>query len=300
MNAAPPDPFVVGRVDHSRRFLPEHLSPLAHTPGYATLPAAARLRYNQLFASSYHEHFIFLERTLAAQVLPTLIARYAGDPLADRLRQFRAEEQLHTEWFHRLHRASEPALYADNYHVFVRVPGPAARLFATLARRPAAFPFVIWLAMIIEERTLSAAKDTLRETDTLEPHYVALHRLHAAAEVHHVGLDAEMLRRLWPALSPAGRRLNRWLFVTLLREFFQLPKRAGWRVIRQLAAEQPELAPLLPQLRRELLALGGAPDYLATLYSRRREPRTFALADGFTELRRLEANLLAGRDAAAA
>lgn len=294
MNTPASDPFLVGVVDRTRRFLPEHISPLAHTRGYGELSALVRLRYNQLFASSYHEHFIFLERTLAAQVLPALVVRFAGDPIADRLRRFRDEEDMHTGWFHRLHRASEPSLYQENYHHFVRVPRIAQRLFASCARRPAVLPFLLWLAMIIEERTLTAARDTLREADTLEPHYVALHRLHAAAEVHHVGLDAEMLKRLWPALSPAGRLFNRWLLVTLLREFFQLPKRAGWRVVQQLAAEHPEISPLLPRLRRELLALGEAPDYLATLYSRRREPRTFALADGFNELRRLETSLLGG------
>jgi hypothetical protein len=295
MTALGEDPFVVGVVDRTRRFLPEHISPLSHTPAFAELSANVRLRYNQLFASSYHEHFIFLERTLAAHVLPALVTRFGGDPLAERLLRFRDEEEMHTGWFHRLHRASEPALYQENYHHFVRVPGLAQRLFTVCARRPAAFPFLIWLAMIIEERTLTGARDTLREADVLEPHYVRLHRLHAAAEVHHVGLDAELLKRLWPALRPAGRLFNRWMFVTLLREFFQLPKRAGWRVVLQLASEQPEVVPLLPRLRRELLGLGEVPEYLATIYSRRREPRTFALADGFSGLRRLEASLLGPR-----
>lgn len=299
MNDPAPDPFVVGTVDRSRRFLPEHLSPLAHTPVYRELPARARLRYNQLFASSYHEHFIFLERTLAAHVLPALVRHFAGDPVAPRLERFAAEEVQHTQWFHRLHRASEPDLYGENYYCFVRVPSVAARLFRAVARRPATFPFLLWLAMIIEERTLSAARDLLRESVELEPHYVGLHRLHAAAEVHHVGLDGEMLARLWPALSPAGRWLNRWLFVTLLREYFQLPKRAGWRVVLRLLQEQPELRPLQPRLRRELLALGDQPDYLVTLYSRRRQPRTFALADGFAELRRLEQSLLGAGGSAA-
>ena len=89
------------------------------------------------------------------------------------------------------------------------MPAPACRMFASFARRPASFPFLLWLAMIIEERTLSGARDALREADQLEPNYVQLHRLHAAAEVHHVGLDAEMLKRLWPALTPVGRLVNR-------------------------------------------------------------------------------------------
>jgi hypothetical protein len=292
MNPPSSGSFVIGRIDFSRRFLPEQITPLAHTLVYQGLSPSARLRYNQLFACSFHEHFILLEQTLCAHVLPALIGQFAGEPLAERLRVFRADEQIHTSWFHALHQACEPQLYKDNYHHFVRVSPAMRRLFAFCTNRPRIFPFCLWLAMIIEERTLSAARDILRESDQLEPHFVRLHRLHATAEVHHVGLDAEMLQRLWPALGFPGRQLNRWLFVTLLREFFQLPKRAGWRVIRQLVAEQPVLAPLLPRFRRELLALGDRPDYLATLYSRRREPRTFALADGFRELRQLEASLL--------
>src|SRR4030095_4296593 len=117
-------------------------------------------------------------------------------------------------------------------------------------------------------------------------------RLHAADEAGHVSCDAEMLRRLWPELSGPGRAFNRFMFVTLLRDFSRPPNRAGWRVIQHLAAEQPWVHPLLPRLRRELLALESDRAYLATLYSREREPRTFALADSYAELRDLEAALL--------
>jgi len=292
MNTLDPTRFQLGVVDRSRPFLPESLTPLAHTPSYTALPPAVRLRYNQLFASAYHEQFIFLESMLAGPILPALTQRFAAEPLADRLRRFQAEERLHSHWFHLLHQASEPALYGDNTHFFVTAPPFAQRLFDFCARRPEKFPFVLWLAMIIEERTLPASREIIREADTLEPHYVALHRLHAADEAGHVSCDAELIRRLWPALSPAGRLLNRWLFVTLLREFFQVPKRAGWAVVKQLAREHPEITPLLPRLRREIHALADRADYLGTIYSRAREPRTFALADRFRELRRLEQELL--------
>lgn len=292
MTTLDPTRFRLGVIDKSRRFLPEALTPLAHTAAYATLPATVRLRYNQLFASAYHEQFIFLESMLAGPVLPALMRRFADDPLAERLRVFQAEERLHSHWFHLLHRASEPALYTENRHFFVSAPRVGQRLFECCARRPATFPFVLWLAMIIEERTLPASREIIREADTLEPHYVALHRLHAADEAGHVSCDADLIRRLWPALTPAGRLLNRWLFVTLLREFFQAPKRAAWAVVRQLAREHPEVTPLLPRLRQELRALANRADYLGTLYSRAREPRTFALADRFRELRRLEQELL--------
>lgn len=151
--------------------------------------------------------------------------------------------------------------------------------------------------MMIEERTIAASREICSRADELEPHFVHLHRLHTADEARHVGLDAELLREIWPALGPVARAVNRRLFVWLLREFFRLPKRAAWRVTRHLAAEFPDLRPRLAGLRSELLALDGSADYLAGLYSRLREPRTFALADRFREFRRLETELLGERPA---
>jgi hypothetical protein len=284
--------FVLGNVDRTRWFIPPHLTPLAHTRAYDSLSREIRLRYNHLFASCYHEHFIFLERMLANHTLPVLIDRLGDDPLADKLRTFRGEEQKHTAWFHSLHQCCEPRLYGENYHHFVRVASFPQRLFDYCARRPWHFPFCLWLAMIIEERTIAASREIFQHPDKFESHYVTLHRLHSADEAGHVGLDAELLRRLWPALGPVGRCINRWLFVIVLREFFRLPKRAAWKVILQLAEEYPALHPRLPELHREIRALDDRSSYLAGIYSRLREPRTFALADRFRELRQLESDLL--------
>lgn len=292
MNTLDPQRFTIGVVDHSRYFMPERLCPLAHTPSYRRLSEAARLRYNQLFASCYHEHFIFLEAMLAGPILPALFRRFASDSLGPRLQRFHDEERLHTAWFHRLHQASEPRLYRDNYYHFVVVPGWIQHIFNWLARRPERFPFVLWLAMIIEERTIPASREILQQAKSLEPHYVALHRLHAADEAGHVSCDGDLIRRLWPELSPTMRACNRWLFVTLLREFFQVPKRAGWAVVCHLAKEFPEIRPLLAELRQETTQLGVNREYLRTLYSRAREPRTFGLADRFREFRKLEQDLL--------
>lgn len=292
MRPARPADFPIGTIDRSRFFIPPHLTPLAHTPTHAGLPRALKLRYNQLFASCYHEHFIFLERMLADHALPALIARHADGPLAHRLAEFREDEQRHTAWFHALHQACEPGLYRDNYHHFVRVSSGPLALFGHCARRPWRYPFCLWLAMIIEERTIAASGEITNGPDSCESHFVNLHRLHSLDEARHVGLDGELIRAIWPALSPAARFVNRSLFVFVLREFFRLPKRAAWRVVLHLADETPSLRPMLGGLRRELLALDERSDYLAGIYSRRREPRTFALADRFRDLRDLEAALV--------
>ena len=290
--------FSIGAIDRSRLFVAPHLTPLPHTPSWRSFAPSLALRYNQLFASCYHEHFIFLERMLADHALPALIGRHAGTPMAARLEEFRDDERKHTAWFHALHRACEPELYRDNYHHFVRVAAAPLRLFEHCARRPWRYPFCLWLAMIIEERTIAASREISDHPDRYEPHFVELHRLHSLDEARHVGLDGELLRRHWPEIGLAGRWLNRRLFVFILREFFRLPKRAAWRVVLHLARERPELRPSLPALRRELLALDEHSSYLAGIYSRRREPRTFALADRLDQMGRLEADLVGENPAA--
>jgi hypothetical protein len=54
---------------------------------------------------------------------------------------------------------------------------------------------------------------------------------------------------------------------------------------------------MLPRLRSESARLADQPGFLATVYSRAREPRTFALAANFRELRRLENDLLPNPEA---
>lgn len=252
MSIATSPRFVVGTVDRSRWYLPEHLTPVAHTATYREFfSEEIQRRYNQLFASCFHEHFIFLEHALVENILPGLIAHFSTDEeFCGRLRGFIAEEKIHTAWFHALHRASEPSLYSTNEYHFVKVPALAKRMFDACTRRPWRFPFCLWLTMIIEERTLPAAREMLRFSDRIEPHYLALHRLHASDEAGHVSCDGEALKRIWPHLPGPLRLVNRWAFVYLLKEFFQLPKRAGWRVVLELAKEHPEVQPRLPCIDR--------------------------------------------------
>lgn len=286
------DMFEIGAIDRTLPFVPPHITPLPHTKVYHLLPEPARLRYNQIMASCYHEHFIHLERMLTEHILPALIRLFRGRPLESKLRMFADEERQHTAWFHALHQASEPELYQENYHYFVRPPLLGQKLLEACARRPALFPFCLWITMIIEERTIAVAREMLQSPGRLEPHYVNLHRLHAADEARHVGCDAEALRVLWPRLSPLNRRFNKMLFVVLLREFFRVPKRAGWAVILRLVHEHPQLEPLKPRMRRELRALARNHDYLRTLYVPEREPRTFSLAREFPDFGDLERQIL--------
>jgi hypothetical protein len=58
-----------------------------------------------------------------------------------------------------------------------------------------------------------------------------------------------------------------------------------------LAAEYPELAPLVPRMLRELSGLRDSVEYHEMMYSRRTTPVTFALFDECPEFHQMRAVL---------
>ena len=150
------------------------------------------------------------------------------------------------------------------------------------------FPFCLWLTIIEEERTIFYSRLYLEEASKLEPNFVLAHRIHLADEVGHVRRDQELLERLWPDRSLFWRNFNARIFSAILHEYFNVPKRGGWRVILELVREFPELRPRLSEFRSAMTRLETDPVFLRTLYGREMVPHTFALFDRWPEFRFLE------------
>src|SRR5207248_166448 len=102
-----------GSIDFTRRFIPEHLTPLYHTPAYAQLSPVQRLRYNQLHACYFNEQTIFFETAMAQHILRAFLKRDVPTSLGDGLRNFIAEEKLHSQMFRDLNRQAFPDLYGN-------------------------------------------------------------------------------------------------------------------------------------------------------------------------------------------
>ena len=275
-------------IDFTRRFIPEFITPLAYTPIYAELTAPQKLRYNQLYASNFHEQFMSLEKVLIEHLLQPLTHRFRDERLAAHLIDFRNEEIKHTAMFHELHVRCEPRLYAEHDFHFLRMPKPLRWALHQVGKRAAMFPFCLWLTIIEEERTIFYSKLYLQEAGELEPHFVATHRIHLADEVGHVRRDQELLERLWPDRSSFWRTTNARIFSAILHEYFNVPKRGGWRVVLEWLKEHPELKPREAEIRTQLRALETNQAFLRTLYTREMVPHTFALFDRWPEFRFLE------------
>jgi len=272
-----------GGIDFSRPFMPEELTPLMFTPGYASLNDAQRLRYNQLNALYFNEQTMFFEKSLARNVLGYFLRQSLPEQLKQGLQQFLSEEEQHTGMFRELNRRCAPDLYTrDDFH-FIRISGPAARILDAVARRPQWFPFLLWLMHLQEERAMFFGKAFLKHAGALEPHFVAVQRQHLADEIGHVRWDEQLLEYIWPQAKPFVRRWNVRLFAWMMKEYFTTPKRTAPRIIAALAEEFPELRSRYPEFCRQLRALEHDPAYRHSLYCDENVPMTFKRFDTWPE-----------------
>ena len=280
-------------IDFSKPFMPECLTPLRHTRVFVRLTAAQRLRYNQLQAAYFNEQIIFFETAMAHHILRGLLKIDLPENLVAAVRLFIEEEKRHSQMFGELNRRCFPRWYANNEFFFVRVPQWSKALLRGWTSFPAEFPFFLWILLIQEERALCCAKQFVRESDDLEPCFVAAQSQHLSDEVGHVGWDEELLDFLWKRKSAPARRINAALFRWMIGEYFTTPKRSGLRVVQQLVLDYPELKPAWPELRRQMLALSNEGEFRFVSYSREVTPKSFARFDRCPEFRSL-GKVLAG------
>jgi P-aminobenzoate N-oxygenase AurF len=281
------------QIDFTRRFIAEEFTPLFHTREYHSLPDPIRLRYNQLHALYFNEQVAFFEQEMLSPALLAMQRERLPSSLAAGLLLFFEEEQRHTAMFRALNRRGAPELYKTCGYHFIRVGAPWRALLSMISSRPRLFPLLLWLALLQEERSLYYSRGCLEKADELEPSFIAAHRRHLADEVGHIGWDEEWLDWLWPQIGRTARILNARLLGWMIGEFFLLPKRSAWHVVRRLAREFPQLD--AAALDRAMRGLESNAAYPGTLYSREIAPRTFARCDANPEFKLL-AQMLSGKN----
>lgn len=271
-------------IDRGRPFIAEELTPLWYTAAFRELSPAQALRYNQISGLAAGELIGLFEEEVAQVALRSLRAAPLPDDLREGLGWFLAEEARHAEVWSGLNRLSEPEWYGGERH---RIVGPSARrlgLLRWIAGHPRAFPFVLWLMLLQEERSIALSRRSLAAADRLEPRWAAVYRLHLRDEIRHVHLDWHLLDRFYRDRPRPVRRLMAELLHRITAAFFLAPTRMAVRVLDLLIREHPEVAPLRPRCVRELAALGSDPAYRRMMYSRDELPVSFHLLDGYPEL----------------
>lgn len=279
-------------IDRTRWFFAETLTPLYYTNIYERLAPADRLRYNQLTGMLSNEVILFLESQFLNTVLRALARprrNHGDDGLMAAIADFSNDERQHAEVWRRLNRLSEPKWYADCDLHLTRIPPAMAAISRFVARHPVAFPVVLWIQLAQEERSVEMSRRCLQEPPgRLEPRFAAAYRLHLHDEMRHVQIDWHLIDRFYRGRSSTVRRLTAELLRRLVGGVFLTPTYSTTRVIKVLAAERPELLPLVPRMLRELRALARNDDYHRMMYSRATTPVTFDLFDRFPEFQPMQ------------
>jgi hypothetical protein len=283
-------------IDLSRWFVCQTLTPLYYAPIYSQLEERHQRRYNQLTALSFSELIGYFETTFAASVLAAITksrSREIDQPLVNCLETFVAEEQRHSDWWLRLNRLSAPEFYAQVDRAIIRISFGARYLLQQLTNHPFAFPFVYWVMLALEERSLDISRRCMRmPTHQIEPRYLAIYRAHLSHEVRHVQIDWHLIERFYATRRSAVRRLNSSVFRFAMQRFFLPPVYSAARVISQLVTEHPEIKSHGPLMLQQLRQVGRDPAYHQMMYSRDSTPITFALFDRFPEFRSMSRVLL--------
>ena len=265
-------------VDPALPWMPDALAPLSFTRSFAALDKHQRLRANQLQALALTEKFIWFERHLIRSVNRVRNRAELAPPLAQALAHFVAEEGKHIAMFERLLQSAAPAWYATPSARLFRVSAPLRCAMALIAWFPRTLLVWVWLAALVEERTVLLARAYLRGAPgTLDARHRQVHALHLRDEVRHCQLDVHLLGACYSA-EPAW---NKRLAAAMLRIGLAASLRADAaapQVVRQLGREFPRLQyKLLPRLLRQLRDLDRNPAYRGTLFGRAAMPRFHAL-----------------------
>lgn len=168
------DRVVVDTIDRSRPFTCNSICPLAHSPIWPTLTELQRLRYNQLVGLMQNEWICFFEQQFAVRVLPAVMRRGAIPPeLAQSLEHFVEDERRHTALFRSLNRAAQPEWYGDTDAHILRTPGVFRGVLRGLTARPDWFPMVLWVMLLMEERSLMISRRYATSAQPIEPTFAA-------------------------------------------------------------------------------------------------------------------------------
>ncbi len=290
------DAFAPGDVDMSRPFIHEEFTQLFHTPLYAELDDATRLRYNQLSGMSSNELFMMFETGFTNRVIRRVLNHrmMKRDPvLRECLKIMLEEEKVHTEMFAALNRRCHPGIYSHRRFYFTRPGLFDALALWVLTHVPQHLLLVLWLVMIMEEFSNYISRRTIHDprSDTLgelEPAFVELHQRHLRDEARHVQIDANLIDRLLAQAGGFKRRSNARILRYLMDQILT-PRRAGVAVIRHLVGEQARLRDQEAGMLAALRSLGSEPGFARALRAEREMKLTRLFMERFAEYRFIDA-----------
>jgi len=244
-----------------------------------------------------NEIIAFMESEFLVPTLTAVTTKLDGRESSDlrvAVTRFADDERRHAGIWWDLNRLSEPAWYQNARWRLINIPAGVLSAARFIARHPVTFPLVFWLQLVQEERSLQISRRCMRlPVASIEPRYLAAYGAHLPDEARHVQIDRHLIDRYYRGRKALIRHTSAWLMKTIVRTLLLTPVHSTARVVRILAEEYPELAPLVPRMCGQLEGLDRSREYHEMMYSRAATPVTFALFDQYPEFHAMRQVLLA-------
>jgi len=292
--------YSIDELDWSRpinkkiRWVPEEMNYLSYLPSYSLLSEQERLRYNQLYALSVCEQFVWLENNLLAGILSDGIQNSSlSSELREGINTFFTEEEKHSEMFWRTLEKSEPTWYINNrkFRLF-KTNKLHDIFFSTITKYNRHFLVWIWLSLFFEERTLDFSKKYhkayLADKENIEFNFWQVHYFHMKDEIRHHQMDEIFLNQFYDDAPKWKQSLCGYMFHKLMKAYLA-PKRNAKNMLLILEDEFPHLknSVITQKLREELPLLERNKKFQDIVFGKHAIGRTLELMSKYNEFNKI-------------
>jgi len=277
-------------INRNIKWVPEEMNYISYLPSYKLLTDAQKLRYNQLYAMSVCEQFVWLENNLLAGILTDgMQKKELPDELKKGMSIFFTEEEKHSEMFWRTLEKCEPTWYKNDrtFKIF-KTSKMQDHFFNTITKYNHNFLVWIWLALFFEERTLDFSKKYQKayvaDKEHIEFNLWQVHYYHMKDEMRHHQMDEIFLSEFYDNSPKWKRKICGWMFFKLMKAYLA-PKRNAKVMLSLLEDEFPELkqSDITQRIRAELPLLERDKVFQEKVFGRGAIGRTIELMAKYDE-----------------
>lgn len=279
-------------IDFSKNWSPTEMVSLEYLPSYSLLNDEQKRFYNQIFAISICEQFIWLENNLLRGILIQEIdEKKYGEGFHKALHFFLEEEDKHSEMFWRILEKARPEWYPTREFKIYKINPIQTKFFDMICNNPNTFIVWVWLALFFEERTLDyslqyqrAYKGKEAETQNIDKLFYEIHYYHMLDEVRHHQMDECFLEAFYDKQPKWKKKLAGYMFNLIIKAYIA-PKRNAKVMLDMLGEDYPELVKngAIDKLKSELPTLRQNEKFQKLYFGEQAVGKTLQLASTKSE-----------------
>ena len=274
-------------VDFSINWTPESMVALKYLPSYKLLSEEQKRKYNQYYAISICEQFVWLEQHLLSEVLVDAMKKTdLPKELREGVEHFYEEEEKHSEMFWRVAQKAMPSWYPERKFKIYELTNTQNFFFNTMCKHPDTILAWIWMALFFEERTLDYSKHYQRamkgSDEEVDFNFWQVHYYHLLDEIRHQQMDEVFLAQYYDKASSWKRKMCGVMFSNIMYNYLA-PKRNATKILNMMTIEDPSMKEAANKLIIELPTLRHSSEFQKATFGRQAIGRTLELMANYNE-----------------